>query len=669
MLSERDTVMTSPDGITWTAQSEISGDQWWEAVVYASGIFVSVGYSEDDYSGMVMTSTDGITWTEREGISSSEEWASIAYGAGRFVVGNYGGYVMTSVDGIAWVYPGPEEEQGSWTDIAYGNGVYVAVDAGQDMVLVSTNGLNWTLRNAPGQWWEAITFGNGTFVAVGRDFLSGRVMTSPDGITWTEQTGPGVEKFPEDVIYAGGQFVLVGYDWDGTGGIVMTSPDGITWTEQTDISGDQHWYAIAYGGGIYVAVGSDSTIMTSPDGITWTAQTDITGNPDWYAVTYGNNAFVAVGSNDTIMTSPDGITWTAQTEIAGYQDWNAITYGNGIFIAVGFSDALMTSTDGVNWVMQYDAPDYQDWKSVIYANGKFVVGGNGVIMSSPLSAMERALTVGGLSVFNGAQSVLGSALFKSPFNSTTAFQIQNAAGNSLFTVDTTNSRIQIGTSDTTATLLVLDTKTDSSDPTGVNGAMYYNSNAGKFRCYQAGAWTDCLSAGVGATKKITLTPEFVGSTIMGDGSNNAGTMTTDFCSGSANLNINVGICNTSTDEQNFYAWTTDQGTAQDYDIYLRYQMPTDFDGFSSSTTLKMHGWRSTVNDLVELAVFKNGTQCGTTTNVATANTTWTQTTIAGDETACGIVANDVIVLRIRLTATNGNYARAGAIEFEYTAKY
>ena len=75
---------------------------------------------------------------------------------------------------------------------------------------------------------------------------------------------------------------------------------------------------------------------------------------------------------------------------------------------------------------------------------------------------------------------------------TTAFKLQNTAGTTDYlTLDTTNSRITIGTSDTTGTLLVLDTKTDTGDPTGVSGAMYYNSDTKNFRCYADTIWYDC----------------------------------------------------------------------------------------------------------------------------------------------------------------------------------
>lgn len=80
--------------------------------------------------------------------------------------------------------------------------------------------------------------------------------------------------------------------------------------------------------------------------------------------------------------------------------------------------------------------------------------------------------------------------------SASAFIVNNGTSN-IFKVDSSGTgQVVIGTSDTNGTVLVLDS--NASDPTGTNGAMYYNSG-GKFRCYQGGAWADCITAAGGAT--------------------------------------------------------------------------------------------------------------------------------------------------------------------------
>lgn len=76
---------------------------------------------------------------------------------------------------------------------------------------------------------------------------------------------------------------------------------------------------------------------------------------------------------------------------------------------------------------------------------------------------------------------------------TTGVNINSGTGNVNFTVDGTGSsgKVQIGNSGTaTPDLLVLDNGT--ADPTGVNGGTYYNTTTNKFRCYQNGAWTNCI---------------------------------------------------------------------------------------------------------------------------------------------------------------------------------
>ena len=78
-----------------------------------------------------------------------------------------------------------------------------------------------------------------------------------------------------------------------------------------------------------------------------------------------------------------------------------------------------------------------------------------------------------------------------------ALTVQGASGLNL---KATSGNIVLGTSDTSATLLVLDVKTDAGDPGAtVEGAMYYNDSSNKFRCYQNTGWTDCIGAGGSTT--------------------------------------------------------------------------------------------------------------------------------------------------------------------------
>jgi hypothetical protein len=112
-------------------------------------------------------------------------------------------------------------------------------------------------------------------------------------------------------------------------------------------------------------------------------------------------------------------------------------------------------------------------------------------------------------VIEGNLRVGEAALFKNRTNSATAFQIQNASGTNMFTVDTTNARLYVGpvAGDTVGTILVLGNKTNSGDPTGVAGAMYYNSSSKRFRCYEDGFWRNCL--GTSTRNQMYVSSDFM----------------------------------------------------------------------------------------------------------------------------------------------------------------
>lgn len=114
----------------------------------------------------------------------------------------------------------------------------------------------------------------------------------------------------------------------------------------------------------------------------------------------------------------------------------------------------------------------------------------------------NADTVDGIDGANLAQlsannTFTGTNIFKPTANSTSAFAIQASGGANLLVADTTNMALKVGGGDVSAdgspALLVLDHKNTSGDPTGVNGAMYYNSSSKKLRCHENGEWKDCIA--------------------------------------------------------------------------------------------------------------------------------------------------------------------------------
>lgn len=100
--------------------------------------------------------------------------------------------------------------------------------------------------------------------------------------------------------------------------------------------------------------------------------------------------------------------------------------------------------------------------------------------------------------FSGDNTFTGTVVQQN--TSSTAFRIQNAGGTNALLVDTSsNLAVKVGggdiSPDASPTLLVLDYKNTSGDPTGTNGAMYYNFTSKKMRCYENGAWEDCIPEG------------------------------------------------------------------------------------------------------------------------------------------------------------------------------
>ncbi len=183
--------------------------------------------------------------------------------------------------------------------------------------------------------------------------------------------------------------------------------------------------------------------------------------------------------------------------------------------------------------------------------------------------------------------------------------------------------------------------------------------------------TGIVSSGTArSTKQISLTAEYEGATLAADGSGNNGTLTASFCSGADRLNINASVCGNGI-TRGYYEWSNAQATVQDYDIYVRYQIPSDYSS-GSLANLSILGWgTTTASEVVSATMYTDttATACSSTGNAVTANATWSSATVATALGSCTVSAGDTVTFKVRVAAGQNNLARASTISFSYRSRF
>ena len=319
----------------------------------------------------------------------------------------------------------------------------------------------------------------------------------------------------------------------------------------------------------------------------------------------------------------------------------AVAGSNGGAVTVQAAAGTSTGTGGVGGALNLSAGN---------AGGSGANNGGNITLQA--GSATGAGTIGGVIVKNAA-------------NSSIAFQIQNTSSVSMFTADTTNSRITIGGAAGTIAnrnleVAVADFTTSIRVGDATNGVSYNDSAtgaSGKLRRYGTAR----------ETTTVTLVPEFAGAVLTGDGTNNTGTMTSDFCSGTSRRSVNTSIC-AATDEYNYYSWTA-QAT-NDYDAWVRWQVPSDFSAWTASNPIQFYGWRSSssAGNTLTLTIYNAaGTVCGTATSI-TNTTTWSVTNYTSS--GCSPTAGDVLTLRVTMSVgVNNEFVRMGHISLNYLSNF
>jgi hypothetical protein len=252
--------------------------------------------------------------------------------------------------------------------------------------------------------------------------------------------------------------------------------------------------------------------------------------------------------------------------------------------------------------------------------------------------------------------------------STTALQVGSSSSATVLAVDTSGNQVIFGSNSNVNGKLVL----DSSAASGSVGLTVATSSFTGYtlilpsavgsanQCLQNSttpgtlAWGSCM--GNSATT-MTLVPEYAGAVFSASGSNNQGYMQSD----------HTAVSSGYTD--NYYDWTTDQTTAQTYDIVVESQVPSNFSSFVAASMKIWAQVDSTSNNALTVDVHDGATDCTSGfTAITPSGTTWSQQSMPS-LSGCTIAANNILTFDFRLSATYASstmyHVRLGELSFQY----
>ncbi|MEO8102392.1 MAG: Ig-like domain-containing protein, partial [Betaproteobacteria bacterium] len=392
-------ILTSPDGVTWTPQNP-GTPQTLNSVVWSGTQFVAVGSA-----GVILTSPDAVTWTSRPS-GTPQGLIAVAWSGTKFAATG-GSTVVTSSDGTIWTVttttlPVPVVSLASSGPLFVGVGGNGA--SGAPWVITSPDGVTWTQNNPAGYTLYSVTWSGTQFVAVGDAGLNfqtgsfntnGTILTSPDGFAWTPRNAGALGPL-YGINWSGAQYVAVG-GHTSTGSVIVTSPDAVTWTSRLPGINDtsyvfNHLSGISWSGSQFVVVGDAGMIRTSPDGITWTSRNP--GVTDaLLSIAWSGSLFAAGMSNGGILTSADGSNWTVRTT-GNANGLNGIAWSGTKFVAVGDAGTVLSSLDGIVWTTRSSGTAL-NLHGVVWSGTQFIaVGAGDVIIASADGVTWSARTSG-----------------------------------------------------------------------------------------------------------------------------------------------------------------------------------------------------------------------------------------------------------------------------------
>jgi len=322
----------------------------------------------------------------------------------------------------------------------------------------------------------------------------------------------------------------------------------------------------------------------------------------------------------------------------GYATFGKATGNTGAILTLG---ANTTSVAQMNFnasaAVDVAAPSSGD----MWWNGTNLYFYNGTANENLLNSVKIAPTSAQVDAGNSTSSIFvnktgtGGNLLK-----------MQTAGSDMFVVDSSGNATLGGGSTGNVTLTL-------GPGTGSQGGIRYNSTSEKLEFYVGGTW---ISLG-DYTRYDVLSAEYPGAVLSADGTSNVGSMISD----------SEG---TASNSMNYYEWSSSETSLNDYDVRVRFTLPSDFSSWGSGWVLFNYATEATgtTNNKLDFYVYEesSATVDGSLTGQASPSAgVWNTATIAGSGLDECTGAGTTCMFVIKMSSANDSYARVGDIEIIY----
>jgi hypothetical protein len=238
--NETVTFFTSPDGEVWTRRNEVSDrGQQWNGIASHGSTHVIAGEN-----GTILSSENGgAAWAAR--VTGAALLNTVFHADGAFHAAGGDGYYTSSADGVTWQAQAPGTRS-RLRALAWHDGLWVAGGRHEPdipgtaprtfSIHTSTDGITWVDRSfdVPENYTGVQIYDIMRAGSVWAAAANGRLLTSPDAITWT-QFASGWEN--RALAWNGTALLMAGgiedEDDDSSGSVHVTSDGGNTWAWQS----------------------------------------------------------------------------------------------------------------------------------------------------------------------------------------------------------------------------------------------------------------------------------------------------------------------------------------------------------------------------------------------------------------------------------------------------